>query len=104
MKMKEWYDRRARHRGFKTGDQVYIRNYAAKGEKWMPGVITEVVSRNTYRVHFGYGSRLAHTDQLKERVMPEEDVEEVVRGRKRKGSMQPVMPIAFQLMPAGGGV
>lgn len=47
VKVKEWYDRKARDRKFKTGDQAYIRNYAAKGEKCMPRVITEVVSTNT---------------------------------------------------------
>lgn len=30
------------------------------------------------------GSLPAHTDQLRERCLPEEDVEEVVSGRKRK--------------------
>uniref|UniRef100_A0A7I5E521 DUF5641 domain-containing protein n=1 Tax=Haemonchus contortus TaxID=6289 RepID=A0A7I5E521_HAECO len=67
------YDRRGRvERHFAVGQQVYIRNYQ-KGDKWIPGIITQVVGRRTYEVHFGTGSRKAHADLLKERITPEDN-------------------------------
>ncbi|VDL82659.1 unnamed protein product [Nippostrongylus brasiliensis] len=37
-------------------------------DKWVPGIITDLVGSNTYRVHVGTGSRMVHADQLKKRV------------------------------------
>ncbi|KAK6009952.1 integrase core domain protein, partial [Ostertagia ostertagi] len=72
-RMKADYDRRGRaERAFVVGQQVYMRNYQ-KGDKWIPGIITQVVGKRVYEVHFGTGSRKAHADQLKERIMSEED-------------------------------
>lgn len=44
VKMKEWHGRTDRHRVFKIGDQVYMRNYADEGGKFMPEAITNLVS------------------------------------------------------------
>ncbi|EYC19105.1 hypothetical protein Y032_0025g1176 [Ancylostoma ceylanicum] len=71
--MKNNYDRKSRLRSFEVGQQVYLRNYSNRGEKWVPGIVTQVTGSNTYKVNFGYGTRLAHADQLKKRVLIEED-------------------------------
>ncbi|KAK6019884.1 hypothetical protein OSTOST_14471, partial [Ostertagia ostertagi] len=76
-------------RRFVVGQQVYIRNYQ-KGDKWIPGIITQVVGRRVYEVHFGTGSRKAHADQLKERITSEDDYA-LMTGRR--------IPVQEQVLP-----
>lgn len=49
-KMKTQYDKKAMERDFKAGQQVYLRNYTYHQDKWIPGIITERVGSNTYKV------------------------------------------------------
>ncbi|KAK6022923.1 integrase core domain protein [Ostertagia ostertagi] len=73
------YNKRGRkERTFLVGQQVYLRNYQ-KGDKWIPGIVTGVLSRCMYNVHVGTGSRKAHADQLKERPVPEQEVMRAMR-------------------------
>ncbi|XGW10179.1 hypothetical protein V3C99_012009, partial [Haemonchus contortus] len=58
-------------------------------EKWIPGVILEKVGSNTYRVHYGTGSRMAHADQIKKRVTFWEEEDDPQKGRMSAGSGAP---------------
>uniref|UniRef100_A0A7I4Y5V4 DUF4772 domain-containing protein n=1 Tax=Haemonchus contortus TaxID=6289 RepID=A0A7I4Y5V4_HAECO len=53
------------------------------------GVILEKVGSNTYRVHYGTGSRMAHADQIKKRVTFWEEEEDPQKGRRPAGSGVP---------------
>lgn len=55
---------------------MYIRNYSSERERWIPGIVTKVLGTNTYAVHFGTGVRKMHADQMKERVIPWENMED----------------------------
>ncbi|KAK6034269.1 hypothetical protein COOONC_28221 [Cooperia oncophora] len=84
------YNKRGRkERSFTVGQQVYIRNYQ-KGDKWIPGIITQVLGSRMYDVHFGTGSRKVHTDQLKERLVP--DDEAMLTTRKRNQTLEEELP------------
>lgn len=61
---------------------MYIRDYPGSKEKWVPGIVTEAVSRNIYRVHFRYGYRVAQAEQLKKRLMRGVSLERVSRRRQ----------------------
>ncbi|KAL9976746.1 hypothetical protein ACROYT_G014075 [Oculina patagonica] len=59
------------HRGlrqFHAGDPVLARNYG-KGEKWMPGVITEVLGSRHYMVEVSGKLWKRHVDQLLSRAV-----------------------------------
>ncbi|XGW34214.1 hypothetical protein V3C99_018217 [Haemonchus contortus] len=87
--MKEQYDKGVKERKFEVGQQVYLRSYQSRHEKWIPGVILEKVGSNTYRVHYGTGSRMAHADQIKKRVTFWEEEEDPQKGRRPAGSGAP---------------
>ena len=116
-KMAENHRGKAKEREYKIGQEVYIRNYKDRGDKWLPGIVMEMTGANIYLIHFGTGSRWAHVDQIKPRVILWEDEDawkEVSNKRKRKdatpqvprapvprrGSRERKRTIPFQ---AGGG-
>lgn len=103
--MKSNYDKRVKERTFEVGQQVYLRNYQSNQDKWVPGIVTERCGSNTYRVHFGTGSRLAHADQLKKRVIYWEEEEEAgTEMEKRAKRSSPRGQSGEQLPQGGGGV
>ena len=62
------------HRGlrqFHAGDPILARNYG-KGEKWMPGVITEVLGSRHYMVEVSGNLWKRHVDQLLSRAVNED--------------------------------
>ncbi|VDL65922.1 unnamed protein product, partial [Nippostrongylus brasiliensis] len=88
-KMKQQYDKGKRERKFRIGQEVYIRNYSGTGDRWIPGIIVKTWGTNTYEVNMGTGQRKVHADQLKERIMKWEEVEDYQLQRmdeKRKGA------------------
>ncbi|KAK6056212.1 hypothetical protein COOONC_06287 [Cooperia oncophora] len=74
--MKKNYDRGKKERKFSVGQEVFIRNYTGSGDRWIPGIVVKVLGSSTYEVHFGMGVRKTHADQMKERVIPWELVDE----------------------------
>ena len=64
------------HRGlrqFHAGDPVLARNYS-KGEKWMPGVITEVLGSRHYMVEVSGNLWKRHVDQLLSRAVNDDQL------------------------------
>lgn len=86
------YNKKASERRFKVGQQVCLRNYNPNQDKWVPGIVTEEVSSNTYRVHYGTGSRVAHADQLKKRVCYWEEIppERITKEAQRQNAEEDV--------------
>ena len=63
-------------RKFQVGDAVMTRNYA-RGEKWMPGVVSRETGPLSYHVEVGGGIVRRHVDQVISRDSQREEVIEV---------------------------
>lgn len=66
--------RGGRNKYYEINSEVMCRNYG-KGEKWVPGVVTKVLSPVTYLVKIENGSKCKrHVNQLMDRVVKEDYV------------------------------
>lgn len=54
---------KSRDRRYTVGQDVYIRNYHENQDKWVSGIVMEVIGSNTCRIFMGTGTRSAHADQ-----------------------------------------
>ncbi|PIO59734.1 integrase core domain protein, partial [Teladorsagia circumcincta] len=54
-RMKRNYDPGKKERRFEVGQEVFIRNYAGTGYRWIPGIVVKTLGASTYEVHFGMG-------------------------------------------------
>ncbi|KAK6011874.1 hypothetical protein OSTOST_23029 [Ostertagia ostertagi] len=86
------YNKRGRkERTFVVGQQVYIRNYQ-RGDKWIPGIVTQVLGGRMYEIHFGSGSRKAHADQMKGRPVPDPELLRLVQKRGPEAEQEQELP------------
>ena len=66
-KQKDRHDAKSKDRTFKSGDQVYVRNYL-RGDKWLPGVIIETITSQMFKVKLSGGRvRRCHIEQIRRR-------------------------------------
>ena len=80
--MKRNHDKVSRERSFVVGEAVYMQNPQPQGDRWLNGRVISVLGENRYTVHYGYGQRQCHANQLKKSGIRWEDYEdEVVRKR-----------------------
>ena len=50
-KQKDRHDAKSKDRTFKSGDQVYVKNYL-RGDKWLPGVIIKTITSQMFKVNY----------------------------------------------------
>ena len=70
-KQKDRHDAKSKDRTFKSGDQVYVKNYL-RGDKWLPGVIIETIKSQMFKVELsGVRVRRCHVEQIRDNDVPE---------------------------------
>lgn len=65
--MKRNHDKKVQFRDFVVNDLVYARDYRARAERWLEGIVVRVLGSNTYLVKTDAGTWNRHADQLKRR-------------------------------------
>ena len=66
-KQKDRHDAKSKDRTFKSGDQVYVKNYL-RGDKWLPGVIIETITSQMFKVKLSGGRvHCCHVEQIRRR-------------------------------------
>ena len=95
------------HRGlcqFHAGDPILARNYG-KGEKWMPGVITEVLGSRHYMVEVSGNLWKRHVDQLLSRAVNEDHSNSPSSIGEHSMPLQLVPPVDFsdEVVPLPSG-
>ena len=95
------------HRGlrqFHAGDPVPARNYG-KGEKWMPGVITEVLGSRHYMVEMSGNLWKRHVDQLLSRAVNDDHLNSPSSTEDHSMPLQLARPVDFsdEVVPLTSG-
>ena len=95
------------HRGlrqFLAGDPVLARNYG-KGEKWMPGVITEVLGSPHYMVEVSGNLWKRHVDQLLSRAVNDDHLNSPSSTEDHSMPLQLARPVDFsdEVVPLTSG-
>ena len=66
-KQKDRHDAKSKDRTFKSGDQVYVKNYL-RVDKWLPGVIIETITSQMFKVKLSGGRvHRCHVEQIRRR-------------------------------------
>ena len=81
---------------FSVGQPVYTLNFSKYGEKWVPGVVTDVHSPMNYQVQVDEASWKRHRNQLRPRTLPES----LVRTPTQSVTSNVSMPVPAEVSPA----
>ena len=73
---------------FKQGDQVLVRDYHARQEKWLPGVVQYENRPVTYGVNVNGSIWKRHVDQLKQQCSPKPGMAQIDSGASQEVEQQ----------------